>query len=169
MTQIKKGSKFKNNSDDVVIIEREGHLILSKITMGYPGSETEFFDIGQVAIDSSGVEHFQPSMNNNGLTDNNNVKTPKPEAEMRIRFYQKVEELELSRRSKAETLATYNTRADNRVKRVSVVKDLRDQARSELAGLVNGDSPLNDVLINKRAAALTAEISKCEQILNVIR
>lgn len=167
MRTIKKGDKFRNNADDVEVLDRRENLILATVS----GNAGTYYDISRPFIDSSGDEHFMPSPNANGLIETvpGGQKTPRPLAEMRIKFNTLVEEIEMSRRNKAESLASIDKRTATRAARIIEVRNARDDARTALAALVNGDVPITTAIQTKKAAQLTAEITKCETILTIIR
>lgn len=64
MTRFKKGFQFRHNASDVEIINRHDNLILAKIS---PDFGPAYYDISSVKYDTSGVEHYEPSPNSNGL------------------------------------------------------------------------------------------------------
>lgn len=165
--KIKVGNQFRHNADDITILDRRGDLILAKIVGGFG----TYYDISQPKIDSYGDELFWPSPNANGLQEiiAGGQKVPKSMETMTAIFNERAETIETSRRSKAEALATFNKRTDNRATRIGVVKEIKNAAVSELAAITNGDKPLNDVIISKRALQLASTITVCEQVLNVVR
>jgi hypothetical protein len=164
---IKKGQHLRNQADDVEIIDRQDKLILAKISC----NGTTYMDISSVQVDSYGEEHFFPSRNANGLTEPTpgGAKIPKPFSEMMIRFNELVEN---NRKVEASQKASYEAREQKtmtRATRIRIVRDFRDEARTQLAALVNGESPIETILDNKKAMAYAGQITFAEHILNVIR
>lgn len=167
MRKIKKGDKFRHNADDVEVLDRRENLILATVS----GNAGTYYDISTPFVDNSGDEHFSPSPNANGLIETiaGGQKTPRTLAEQVIRFNERCEAIEMDRRNKAAALETIEKRTATRAARIIEVRNARDDARSELAALVNSDVPITTAIQTKKAAALATEITKCEQILTIIR
>jgi hypothetical protein len=165
---IKKGMRIRDLADDVEIIDRQDRLVLAKITC----NGTTFLDISSVQVDSYGAEHFVPSQNNNGLTEitQGSQKVPKPFGEMMVKFNELVEN---NRRVEASQKASFETREQRtmtRAARIRIVRDFRDQARTNLAAVVNAENvPIESILDNKKAMQYASEINFAEEILNIIR
>jgi hypothetical protein len=163
----KKGYRFMNNADTCEILQREGYMTLTKVTMT---TGVVYYDISKIMVDGD-MELFQLSMNGNGLIEGTTggQKTPRPLEEMQKRFSTLIEELETSRRGKQQSLQNIETRTATMAQRVWEVKAVRDAARSSLAAEVNNGKPLTLVLRSKKTQQLAAEIMAAEMILTVIR